>query len=247
MRMQSLVSLAFAIAVATSASAQLGPETSQRVGNLGTFDLTDFGAVCDGRHDDTRAIQTWLSKLKPYVRLTAPAGVCVFSAPLKAPRADNWTIEGSGSYSTVFNYIGSVNDIDLLTIGNTDGGAGFKGGYLANFKIASQTKMAGGAALHVHGSFGTMFRNLVMGGFGGNGNLNDGFWFDGVGHTTLIGYDAKGRGDGIRVNQALGGAADLYLFSGRVGQFAIGLHVAGGVGGSNAISRTFSAMGYQYR
>ena len=30
---------------------------------MGTFDLKDFGAVCDGAHDDTKAIQAWLNKL----------------------------------------------------------------------------------------------------------------------------------------------------------------------------------------
>jgi hypothetical protein len=50
----------------------------------GTFDLKDFGAACDGRHDDTKAIQAWLNRLEEHVRLMAPAGVCVFSAPLRS-------------------------------------------------------------------------------------------------------------------------------------------------------------------
>ena len=36
-----------------------------------TFDLKEFGAVCDGVHDDTKAIQAWLDKLAANVRLSA--------------------------------------------------------------------------------------------------------------------------------------------------------------------------------
>ena len=47
----------------------------------GDFDLKQFGAVCDGSHDDTKAIQAWLNKLGPNVRLTARTGRLPFLRP----------------------------------------------------------------------------------------------------------------------------------------------------------------------
>jgi len=195
-----------------------------------TFDLKEFGAVCDGVHDDTKPIQAWLDKLAANVRLSASPGVCLFSAPLRAPYANAWAIVGSGPYSTVFKYVGGAADVDLLTINDT-GHGGFRGGYLSGFRIMSETRMTGGAALHVHGAFESFFSSLIADGLGGNGNLFHGLWFDGVGFASLDGFVGFGRGDGIRVNGALGGTADLYVTRARVKGFAIGLHVGGGIGG----------------
>jgi hypothetical protein len=203
---------------------------------------SDYGAKCDGRTDDTVAIQKWLKALAANVELTAPPGVCVFRSRLAVPFANNWTIVGSGPYSTVFQYTGSATTIDLMTISDT-GHGGFKGGYLANFRITSMTKMTAGAALHVHGAFTSLFTNLVMDGYEGHGNLYNGYWFDGVGDAQLIGYDAIGQGDGIRVNSGLGGAADLFISHGRVSKFAIGFHVAGGVGGIQCEQSAFFENG----
>ena len=74
-----------------SAAAEQTSETNR----MGTFDLKEFGAVCDSRHDDTKALQAWLNRLTEHVRLTAPAGVCLFSAPLKVPFAKAYDISGA--------------------------------------------------------------------------------------------------------------------------------------------------------
>lgn len=225
-----LVICAAVIVTVTAVLTDMRMDLVAKPRNSASHDLIAYGALCDGVHDDTLAIQNWLNSIGSDVRLVAPPGVCVFSAPLQVPFANDWTIEGSGPYSTTLKYIGQASDVDLLTVSDARHG-GFKDAFLGNLRIASDTRMRAGAALHVHGAFVSMFRNLVVGGFGDNDTLYDGFWFDGVGFATLIGFDAKGRGDGVLVNAAQGGTADLYLTSGRVGGFAIGLHVAGGMGG----------------
>ncbi len=73
------------------------------------YDLVrDFGAKCDGSTDDTQAIKNWLAKLAANVRLTAPAGICLFSAPLQAPHANYYGVEGAGLESTIFLYTGGA-------------------------------------------------------------------------------------------------------------------------------------------
>jgi hypothetical protein len=72
--------------------------------------LSSFGAYCDGAHDDTAAIQNWLNKADPNTRLTAPAGVCLFSYPVYGKHAvangGNLTVSGAGPDTTNFRYTG---------------------------------------------------------------------------------------------------------------------------------------------
>ena len=202
---------------------------------IGTFDLKDFGAVCDGRQDDTKAIRAWLNKLAENVRLIAPAGVCLFSAPLKAPFAKAYDISGAGPYATTFKYVGSSTTPDLLTISDT-GHAGEIGISIRDFRIASETKMTGGYAFHAHGLFHSVVSNVVLdGAIEGTGNLCGGYWFDGAGGVDLEnpnGYSTQFCGDGVLINSALGGAAELRMVGGTIGGgFVNGIHMAGGFGG----------------
>ncbi len=204
---------------------------------MGTFDLKEFGAVCDGRRDDTRAIQSWLNRLAEHVRLTATAGVCVFSAPLKAPFAKGYDISGAGPYATVFRYVGASTTADLLTISDAGPGHGGEfGASIRDFRITSETKMTGGYAFHAHGLFTTVVSNVVLDGINvGNGNLCGGYWFDGAGGVDLDNPNAFSKqlcGDGVLVNAALGGNAELRIVGGNIGRgFVNGLHMAGGFGG----------------
>ena len=200
-----------------------------------THGLKTFGAVCNGSHNDTMAIQAWLNSLAPNVQLTAPAGVCVFSAPLTAPFAKAYSISGAGPYATVFQYVGSSTATDLLTISNT-GNGGEAGVSISNFRITSLTKMTGGFAFHAHGLFDAAVSNIVLDGISeGNGNLCGGFWFDGAGGVDLQNpnaYSEQVCGDGVWVNSALGGTAELRIVGGNIGGgFVSGLHMAGGFGG----------------
>jgi hypothetical protein len=78
--------------------------------NLGIvqISLKDFGAACDGATDDTTAIQNWLNaSIAGNVILTAPSGICKFSAPLGVNYAPNYSIHGTGVTSTIFEYTGT--------------------------------------------------------------------------------------------------------------------------------------------
>ena len=207
------------------------PEAHRRT----TFDLNDFGALCDGRSDDTRAIQSWLDRLGENVRLTAPAGVCVFSAPLRAPHAREYDIGGAGPYATEFLYAGRSTTADLLTINDTSHG-GEVGVSIHDFRIVSDTKMTAGYAFHAHGLFDAVVSNVVLDiANNGNGDLCGGYWFDGAGGIDLQNPNAFSRqwcGDGVLVNAALGASAELRIVGGNIGGgFSSGIHMAGGIGG----------------
>lgn len=229
------------LCVATAASilaglcASVEAEQASAANRMGTFDLKDFGAACDGRRDDTRAIQAWLDKLAENVRLTAPAGVCLFSTPLRAPFANAYDIGGAGPYATTFRYVGSPTTPDLFTIGDA-GHGGEMGVSIRDFRITSETKMTGGYAFHAHGLFNAVVSNVVLDGrIDRSGNLCGGYWFDGAGGVDLVNPNAFSKqacGDGVLVNAALGGSAELRIIGGNIGPgFISGLHMAGGFGG----------------
>jgi hypothetical protein len=274
-----------------------------------------WGAECDNATDDTIAIQTWLNRVANF-KLRAPAGTCLFSAPLFVPYANNYAIDGAGPGATVFKYtgpdynasttaaaswsaaataitlastpsiittalangykvtawdtttgkmIGRVSAIggstmtvpdgaayassgssdaihlttDLLTINDT-GHGGERAVSFADFSVLSATALTGGFAIHAHGLFASTFRNVWTDTTNSadtttHGNLCGGQWFDGAGGVDVLnpqGYSAQSTcGDGIAVNSALGGAAELRIVGGQIYGFANGAHMAGGFGG----------------
>ncbi len=135
---------------------------------------------------------------------------------------------------------------DLVTFGQSAGG-GHNHLTLSDFSIMSSTVMTGGFALHLHGMFDSVVSNVfaddVNSAAANSGNLCGAFWFDGVGGVQMYGpraYSTQNCGDGLLVNAAQGGAAQLLLFGGDIGGhvvsgaaqgFVNGYHMAGGIGG----------------
>ncbi len=237
-----------AAGIVTGMGAPVGTSLSNRATDFGvTFNLkTDFGAKCDGATDDTAAIQNWLNKAAANVHLVAPGGTCLFSTPLTIAPVNALTVTGAGSGATIFTYKGASTTSDLLTFG-TGTGVGDTHVTLADFSIVSNTVMTGGYALHLHGLFDSAVSNVFaddVNSIASNaGNLCGGFWFDGVGGVNMYGpraFSKQNCGDGLRVNSAQSGAAQLLLFGGDIGGvivnsaaegFVNGFHMAGGIGG----------------
>ena len=159
------------------------------------------------------------------------------------------TIQTPGA---VFASAGSSDTVhlttDLLTISDTAHG-GEAGAAWRDFGIVSSTVLSGGYAFHFHGMFDTDLQTLWADDVNSldattRGNLCGGFWFDGVGGVSRFAdpsaYSLQNCGDGILVNTALGGTAELLLFGGNIGGksannvvtgFTAGVHMAGGIGG----------------
>ncbi|NVN09837.1 MULTISPECIES: hypothetical protein [Nguyenibacter] len=204
--------------------------------------LLSYGAKCDGVTDDTKAINKWLANaagMPADVELEAPAGVCVFTAPLANPggvQANHVDLHGAGPYATTFLYMGHDSQIDLLTIG--DGVSPQKNWSLHDFRIASNTRMSAGTALHVRGMVRSAVGNIVLDGQEGNGKLWNGVWFDEVDFIATWGQSyAVGQNDAFRINGGRLGSADFSLLGWKIGPTdsrivpRIGVHIGGGLGG----------------
>ena len=212
------------------------------------INLTSFGAKCDGATIDTTAIQNWLNALATGGRLTAPAGVCLFDAPLVAPFANSYTIQGAGPKSTIFKYVGANTTNDLIVISDTTHG-GEAGACNRDITILSATTMTIGYALHAHMLFDTEVSNVFLDDRNNpdvstSGKLCGGYWFDFASNVDLRNpraFSTQNCGDGLLVNLSTGVAsAELRVSGGNIGGYATnnvttgfisGLHMAGGFGG----------------
>ena len=203
-----------------------------------TFNLkSDFGAACDGSTDDTTAIQAWLAKAGPGVRLVAPGGTCRFSSPLTVGAASHYTLAGAGPQTTIFRYTGASTTATPLTI-NAPNAVGVAGIQLSGFRMQSATTMTGGFAIQINGMFASVLDDVSVDqpayGDALDGNFCGGIWFNGVGgvdYTNPNLYSTQKCGDGIKVNANLGGTAELRVVGGGIQGFAVGGHMAGGFGG----------------
>ncbi len=164
-----------------------------------TFNLkTDFGARCDGGranpHDDTAAIQAWLAKAGPHVHLVAPAGNCVFTAPLLAPTASDFSIDGAGHGATIFTYAGSNTGVDLFTVTtfnpNNCSGSNIT---LRGFQVRSSTVMTGGDGIRFNSLCNTMIEDVWAGlSLNGDNRLYRGCHFNGGNTVYISKYSCRG-------------------------------------------------------
>ena len=197
-------------------------------------------------HDDTAALQNWANAVGTNIALTAHAGTFNFSSPITVPHANDFTFAGAGPLSTTLRYVGSNTSATLLTI-NTMGSNKAVGVAVKDFNIVSLTPMTGGYAIRFNGLYDSFVSNVFADDVNslnpGFGNLCGGFWFNGAGSVQVhnpVAASLQNCGDGVLVNSALGGTAELKLFGGDIGGavsnnivhgFANGMHMAGGFGG----------------
>jgi hypothetical protein len=192
----------------------------------------DFGAKCDGSTDDSTPLQAWLNALTPGAIGRLTGATCAFATALTMPTT-RFSIQGSGQYQSVLLYTGANTTNDLITVPGTSGAQALNGS-LANFRIASNTTMTAGAALHMKYIGRWRLENVVFDGQDGNGKLYHGLWMDGVDSGFICGGEARGQGDAVRINGTVGTGpkADVYLECGmKIGASNVGLRVGGAFGG----------------
>jgi hypothetical protein len=187
---------------------------------------------CRGNDGDTAIVQNAFAEAAHGRTVYLPAGICDFDRPIIIPHPTRLAVIGAGPYQTVLQYTGANANTDLITLGNRFTQSANL--FLSRFRIASNTRMAGGAALHLINVVRSVLANLTPDGQDGNGNLHHGVWFDQVDDVHYDGIDARAQGDCVRIDGGIPGRspnADLWLGAGKIGGCGIGVHVGGGFGG----------------
>ena len=200
----------------------------------GALPLRLFGAVGDGKTDDTEAIRSWLSELDGGHAGYASAGSYLFTESIVLPQKDNIAIRGDGSQQTCFIYGGEKADCDLFTAGNEE--KILSGWTLEKFNIDSKTKMTGGAALHlINLKHTNRLRDVSISRVddkNGN-NLWNGVLFDNCSLTNYVGFEINVANEGIQICGVpdSDAAADILIDEGTITFSRVGIHCGGGFGG----------------
>lgn len=200
----------------------------------GALPLRLFGAVGDGKTDDTAAIKAWLGELDSGEAGYAAAGRYIFTEAIRFPAKDNLSISGDGSQQTCFVYRGKDTDCDLFYIGRDD--KLLSGWTLEKFNVDSETKMTGGAALRlVNMKHTNRLRDVSISRIddkNGN-NVWNGVMFDRCSLTDYTGFEINVSNEGIMICGAANddSSADIRIDGGTVTFSRVGIHCGGGFGG----------------
>ncbi|MCA7976815.1 hypothetical protein LGM57_10835 [Burkholderia cepacia] len=225
-----------------------GPVSAKQFGAYGdgVAGTNNVGGTGTG-HDDTIALQSWLSALSATLAGYWPAGAYNTSSTLTKV-ASSVSIETDGATNSLVNWIGAAGATDLATFGDgtttcsfwSVGGIGFE----------SAVKMTGGAALHVRKFMvNNKFEAVSCGMVSNNGNLYQGMWCDLVNVFYLPNIDAtKCQGDGLRLNGSAtdDSGSDLFLSRGNISFCSAGVHQGGGFGGLRTGQINSFNNGYNY-
>lgn len=218
---------------------QPGNSTVQTVGG-GAVSFTDismrrptpelYGAIAnDPTIDNTAALNRFFVAAAAGVR-SELWGTYYFKSALTIPQSND--IDIGGRSTLVYN--GTSATIDLITVGSMS--AQTIRTRITGLRIASLTPMTSGWAIRLNKCVRTTFRDFLIDGQDGNGNLFNGIWFNGCDVNILDGFQLQGAGILLRYNDG----SDLFLDQGKISNAdaaasgrnpEIGLNQAGGFGG----------------
>ena len=193
-----------------------------------------FGAIGDGKQDDTAAIKAWLAALDVGDCGYAAAGTYRFNETIVFPNKQDISIRGDGSQQTIFLYSGDNDNCDLFVIGTEE--FELHGWTLESFNIDSKQTMKGGAALHLVNLKHTIrLRDVSASRVDGrNGKkLWNGVYLDNCSLTYYVGFEIFCQNDGIQLSglKDSDSSADILLDQGTINFSRVGIHCGGGVGG----------------
>ena len=209
-------------AVATTVQAKLRESVS----------VKDFGAIGDNIHDDTAAINNWLTHIVTNGKIgTVPAGTYRFTSALLGGIGSNWGIVGDGSAVTTFLYDGANTTTDIVTLGN--GVANLINVRLQGFTLKSNTTMTAGIGLHIRRLCRSLVYDVIVDGQDGNGKLWHGTRFNGLDNVFYDRFEVRAQKDGLQVNGLVGSLpkADLHISNYKISSCDVGVRCGGAFGG----------------
>lgn len=174
-----------------------------------------YGADPTGGADSTTALNSWLaSATASNPTLTCNAGTYKFTSTLTMPTTlNNFSIRGAGSTQCFFKYAGASTSIDLITGGNTS--TNTSGWNLSGFRIASDTTMTAGTALHLKRMSQAVVKDVYTDCTDQTSGhlLWNGFWFEGIHEVALRGFCAYGGHNGVQVSGVDGSSGNGFWLS----------------------------------
>lgn len=187
----------------------------------------DYGAVGDGVHDDTDALNAFFAQAGTK-HLHLAAGTYKITSALTAIVGTGIKITGDGPRAQIIYGGVNTNPGDLMTFG--DGTNLYTDLDVRGFVVGSSTLLTGGAAVRVRKYINVEFDLTLNGG----GKLYNGAWFDNTGYINLH----SSRFYCTNINLSWSGGAELHCnhawFGGQLVSnegTGIGIHVGGGCGG----------------
>ena len=192
--------------------------------------VLDYGAKCDGKNDDTSALQVAINagigKL-----ITLPSGHCLYTSLVI--KGTGTSLVGKGRSSTYLQQTNSTGDGIYIGDPATPGSVINTYNYsLAHMTIYPSTPKTSGFAVHIHNVIGVYLFDIETGNdllnaYGGGNRNFGGIWVDYSGSVHLEQTEIWAQADVFRINDSVDSA--IHYTNLRYG--TIGLHMAGGVAG----------------
>lgn len=216
----------------------LGAWARQTGANATKPTAAPFNAKCDGVTDDSTAMTAWAAAITTNSVAVLPNSTCVFKTPLVFAQVNGVTLRGEGRQSQLL-YTGASTTANVVTVGSTAFPANGCSEYrwtVSNIRLMSSTVMTAGDGLFLGHMCESLLNNVEVGGDLGGGNAN---WFNAIhfygGNTIhMKGYFFSGSNTGELINGDLTTQfSDMFQTGGKIVHSAIGLKIAGNVGGFN--------------
>ena len=122
-------------------------------GHNGWTDVGEFGAVCDGRHDDTRAFQAAIARAPLGGVVFVPAGKCIVSDTLAIDASKPVSFVGSGRASQIFE---RASDKTLFRL------TGVQAVMIKDLYLGSAATQAGTSLIELIDSHHNRIDNVIM-------------------------------------------------------------------------------------
>jgi hypothetical protein len=191
----------------------------------------DFGAKCDGATDDHLALTAWAAALGPGNAGVVP-GDCRTSTPITFPNVSGITIEGKDGRNSRLTYIGATTTLDIYSFG---GATTTNTLNIRNVEFETATMLTGGALLHIKNVSNGAIHGITAG--ANTNNAYTGLWLDNDAQFQIAdNYYFNGSANDVLISGTTGAGSggDIWFSgSGSMANGGIGIHIAGGVNGTN--------------
>lgn len=191
-----------------------------------TVEFSDESIICDGKHDNTLAMQRLFEHEIRAESLNLPAGTCLFHKPLIL-RLNRASVVGAGGAATILVYDGPDDGSDVISVRASYGSR------LAHFGVWSRTRLSGGAALHVQQSSYITLTDMHINNYDTDKQtLWNALWIDQPNFVSGQNLYLQAQNDALRISARGVGTPyqyDVFITGSKISDSGTGLHIGGGI------------------